>query len=87
MRDFCVADTNMLVSKNPRAPNKKPCTLNMNPDVGHVRFMLFVSILFALGTQRELTFLWNMFQKFQQLLLNSVCQVLPLCLSQILDNL
>ena len=31
-----------------------------NTSIGHVYFMLFVSILFALGTQRELVFLWNM---------------------------
>ena len=28
--------------------------------VGHVHFMLFVSILFALGSQREGSFQWNM---------------------------
>ena len=28
--------------------------------VGHVHFMLFMSISFALGTQRKLVFQWNM---------------------------
>ena len=28
--------------------------------VGHVHFMLFVSISFALGSQRECSFQWNM---------------------------
>ena len=28
--------------------------------VGHVDFMLFVSISFALGSQRERSFQWNM---------------------------
>ena len=28
--------------------------------VGHVHFMLFVSISFALGSQRERSFQWNM---------------------------
>ena len=28
--------------------------------VGHVHFILFMSILFASGTQRELGFQWNM---------------------------
>ena len=31
--------------------------------VGHLHFMLFVSFLFALGSQRECSFLWNMAYK------------------------
>ena len=34
--------------------------LALSPRVGHVHFMLFVSISFALGTQRKPVFEWNM---------------------------
>ena len=33
--------------------------------IGHVHFMLFVSISFALGSQRERSFQWNMGFSFQ----------------------
>ena len=70
---FCVGFTNMLVSKNAKiyvTPNVKPQRGSVelscvgSPGVGacvvHVHFMLFVSILFALGSQRERYFQWNM---------------------------
>ena len=77
MRDFCFANINMLVSRNPHVPNVTPhrpkaipqrepmeyigCvgSLRIVTRVGHVDF-LFVSISFALGSQRERTFWWNM---------------------------
>ena len=75
-REFCVGDTNMLVSKNPKIcittnANAKIClTPNANPHhepveyslhwvcqswvcIGRVDFMLFISFLVVLGTQRK----------------------------------
>ena len=71
----CVGYTNMLVSKNAKIcvtpnVNAKICvTPNASqrniacvgsPGVGHVHFMLIVSISFALGGQRKHIFQWNM---------------------------
>ena len=68
-----VGDTNMLVSKNAKfalPPTPPPNTSRWNKGgigsptrgagVGHVDLMLFVSISFALVSQRELSFEWNM---------------------------
>ena len=71
----------MLVSKNPCGPNAKPDRPSTKPgkpnasrwdiacigslDVGHVHFMLFVAIIFALGTQHKPVFGWNMGKSFK----------------------
>ena len=71
MRRFRVIfNTNMLVSKKPcrpnatpNVPNATPYTPNVTPytpNSGHVHFMLFLSISFALGSQHERSFQWNM---------------------------
>ena len=60
-----------------------------NFPVGHVHFMLFMSISFASGTQRKLVFQWNMglkvcvisidgnrisdFQHYRKQAYNSIC--------------
>ena len=69
-------DTNMLVSfalgdtNCSRHPMQNPNTSQwnigcvgfqaQNSCIGHVHFMLFVSISFALGRQRKRSFQWNM---------------------------
>ena len=72
---LCAAYTNMLVSRNSCGPNTTQnlpnATLNLpnarrwnigcvGSRVGHVDFMLFVSISFAMSSQRECGFQWNM---------------------------
>ena len=73
--DFCVGDTNMLVyfGVTPDA-NAEICVTpdasqwniggvgssGVGAGVGHVHFMLFMSISFASGTQRKPVFWWNM---------------------------
>ena len=85
--DFCVGDTNILVSWSQRKPFKFALAPTQNlkfalaptptPDasqwnigcvgslalglcVGHVHFIFFVLISFALGSQRKRSFQWNM---------------------------
>ena len=71
---FHVGDTNLLVSKNakicilPLTPSPNASRWNIggvgsptqSSHVGHVDFMLFVSLSLALGSQRERNFQWNM---------------------------
>ena len=71
---FCVGDTNMLVSENPKicvSPDAKPqnasqwnigCvgSLVLGLCVGHVHFIFSVLISFALSSRRKLSFQWNM---------------------------
>ena len=72
---FCVTYrkyTNMLVSfalgdaKNLQTPNASQWNIGcvgyqtQKLRIGHVHFMLFVSISFALGSQRKRSFQWNM---------------------------
>ena len=66
MPQFCVTYTNMLVSKNTKicvtpSVNAKICVSPMqNFRVGHIDFMLFVSLSLMLGSKREHNFQWNM---------------------------
>ena len=49
-----------------RNPNTSQCNIGcvgspgVGAPIGHVHFMLFVSISFALGSQRKRSFQWNM---------------------------
>ena len=78
-RRFCIAYTNMLVSRNHSNPTRHQIYPNATPNlpnasrwnidcvrsprigshVGHVDFMLFVSISFTFGSQCECSFRWN----------------------------
>ena len=79
-REFCVWDTNMLISKNAKIcvtpnTNAKICDTpnanrwiigsigspTQNSRIGHVDFMLFVSLSLALRSQREHNFQWIFF--------------------------
>ena len=68
MSQFRVRDTNMLVSNTlkfalPPTPTLKfalPPTPMWGAGVGHVHFMFFVLISFALGSQRKPSIQWNM---------------------------
>ena len=58
--EFCVGDTDMLVSKNTKTPDAKLkicVTQTQNFRIGHVHFMFFVLISFAFGKP---IFQWNM---------------------------
>ena len=64
-QNLALGDTNMLVSWSQRKP-LKPVEYRLrlvptqNSGIGHVHFMFFVLISFALGSQREPSFQWNM---------------------------
>ena len=74
MPEFCVGDTNMLVSCSQRkfasSPTPTPDASQWNiggvgpsgvgAGVGHVHFMFFVLISFAFCSQHKPSFQWNM---------------------------
>ena len=81
---FCVGDTNMLVSENAKIcvfPDASQwnigCvgSLALGLCVGHVHFIFFVLIPFALGSRRKRSFQWNMGFRYCIWLHNSMTPV------------